>query len=331
MNSKIFFALNLIVTATLLSACNDSSISESDPNSAITASNAAQFAGGVRGVKILLNTNTTTGSFTAPTVLPSFTPIPATYPGADTVTQYLPGVSPTQYFALDGVTVIPKPSWLIDFQLGLTTTTATNACATFGSSANTFDIANTYRVSEANCGAVSNGTGSSVDPVFTRMVIDRDPSQIGVAENLMVQVDYQASALHLNSDGTSTNVEDNLDQLWKIFWNTTLNPTNAATPFSLFVPPNYAACSASGSGVTDAPGICAPTGTYRGAPIKTRQFIIPLSAYPNMNVLQFSRVKGRVNQSGGPAYLTAFCNGAAASDSPLCLGVVIYAITLMRM
>ena len=326
----------LLMMGAHLSACIGTTISESSLNSSISGSASTRFAGGTRGIKILFNTNTGTGSFTAPSLLPTATPIPVSYPGGDGVTAYNPGLSPTQYFALDGITVTAKPSWLIDFQVGMTSLTASSACATFGGSSNVFDVSSTFRVSEHDCGSAANGSGSSLDPIFIRAVLNRDSSQLGTAEILMVQVEYQASALHLNSDGLSTSIEDNLDQLWKIFWNSSLLPSVAASPFATFIPPNYSACIANGSGATSAPGSCDPTTSYRGAPIRTRQFIIPLSAYPTMSVIQLSRVKGRVNNTGFlnvgntiPAnYVNSFCS---LSDSPLCLGVVIYSVTLTRM
>lgn len=286
-----------------------------------------RFADGVKGVKLITSVASGTGSFTAPGTLPASTPIPSPYPGYDGVTTYLPGVKASQYFDLDGTTVIQKPSWLTDVQLGITSTSSSGACAAFGGSGS-LDAQNFYRVSEVDCGGgspVANGLGGSSDPVFVRIVLNRDQSLIGSAENLMLQVEYQASGLHLNSDGSSTtNPEDNLDQLWKIFWNSTLGVSAIPKPFSIFIPPNYGACLDSGSGSTGAPGNC--TGSYKGAPIKVKQVIIPLSAYPSMNVVQLTRVKGRVTQPGN--YVNSFC---PAGDSPLCLGVVIRSITLMRM
>ena len=264
-----------------------------------------------------------TGSFSAPSAVPTAMVIPSGYPGYDGASTYLPGVQPTQYFTADGSSALLKPDWLVDFQLGITSTSSSSACATFGGSG-TFDAQDFYRISEADCGSVSNGLGGGTDPVFARIVLNRDSSLIGTAENLMIQVEYQASGLHLNSDGSSTNPEDDLDQLWKIFWNSTLGVSSIPKPFAIFVPPNYGACLDSGSGSSGAPGSC--TGSYKGAPVKVKQILIPLSAYPDMSVIQLTRVKGRINQTGN--YVNSFCS---SSDSPLCLGVVIRSITLMRL
>lgn len=318
----------VIVAYACLQACSPTSVQEKISNNTATSSTTGtsqRFADGVKAVKIITSV-TAAGSFVNPASLPVSTPIPSPYPGYDGVTTYQPGVKATQYFALDGTTVIAKPSWLVDVQVGITGTTSASTCAAFGGSG-ALDAQNFYRVSEVDCGGgspVANGLGGGTDPVFVRVVLNRDNTYIGSGENLMMQVEYQASGLHLNSDGASASPEDNLDQLWKIFWNSTLGTSSIPKPFSIFVPPNYAACLDSGSGSTGAPGNC--TGTYKGSPIKVKQVIVPLSAYPSMNVIQLTRVKGRITQVGN--YVNSFCT---TSDSPLCLGVVIRSITLMRM
>ena len=284
-----------------------------------------RFATGLKAVKIITSTNTG-GSFSAPSAVPSLTPIPSPWPGNDGGTaQYLPGVSAETLYDLDGTTTILKPSWLRDFQLGITSTSASSACATFGGSGAS-DVSGYYRVSERNCGSVANGIGDSgSDPVFFRIVLDRDYTKIGSAENLMVQVEYQAGGLRPNTDlagNAFTNPEDGLDQLWKIFTNTSLALGTAGKPFSLFVPPNFAFCTGSGTG---AGAGC--TGNATGAPVTVRQFMIPLSANPDTSVIQFSRVKSRINAAGTGNYVNSFCS---SGDSPLCLGVVIRSVTLMR-
>ncbi len=297
------------------------------------------FAAGTKAVKINthINGSTTsavgaTSSFVVPTsVPPTSTPIPSPYPGYDGSRTYHAGVSATQFFDVDGSTIISKPSWLQDFQLGITgISSGAGACATFGG-AGTYDVTGYYRTSELECNhAADSGTGLSSDQVFLRLILDR--TVIGTAENLMLQVEYQASGIRLNSDGVSVNPENNLDQLWKIFWNSTLYTGTASNVFSLFVPPNMSACLNDGSGATGAPGNC--VSGYKGAPVSVKQIVIPLSAYPTMSVIQFSRMAGRINNtdtfSGGASvnYVSSFCT---ATDSPLCLGVVIKSVMLMRL
>jgi hypothetical protein len=286
-----------------------------------------RFASGLKAVKIITSVNSG-GSFATPAATPVLTPIPSPWPGSNEAgtTQYLPGVSPTTLYDLDGTTPILKPSWLRDFQLGITSTSASSSCATFGGSGSA-DASGFYRVSERNCGSVANGIGDSgSDPVFFRVVLDRDFTKFGSAENLLVQVEYQANGLRPNTDlngNPFTNPEDGLDQLWKIFTNTSLALGSAGNPLSLFVPPNFAFCSSGGTG--NGPNAC--TGNPTGAPVTVRQFLIPLSANPDISVVQFSRIKSRVNASGTGNYVNTFCT---SNDSPMCLGLVIRSVTLMR-
>ena len=314
-------------------ACKVTSTSQSSTTPAGATTNLASFVGGTKIVKIITSNSTTStppGSFSGfvsgTTTAPlAPTPVPSGYPGYDGAVTYVPGASATQFYDADGVTVITKPTWLTDVQLGLTGNSPSSECATFGGSGQ-YDVTSYYRVSEANCSTYS-GSGSNVDPVFIRIVLNRDNSVMGTGENLLVQIEYQSSAIRLNSDGTSSNPEDNVDQLWKVFWNTSLGATSVPKPFSVFVPPNFASCLPGGTGATGAPGSCpgATTNAYTGAPVTVKQIMIPLSAYPNLSVLQISRVKGRINGVGN--YVGNFCG---TSDSPLCLGLVVRSITLTR-
>ncbi|MBS1960250.1 MAG: hypothetical protein JST80_12305 [Bdellovibrionales bacterium] len=280
---------------------------------------------GAKAVKVITSKTSLTGSYAVPGILPAVTPIPPTYPGYDGSTTYNPGLSAYQYFDVDGTTVIAKPSWLVDVQLGITSLTASSACATFGGPG-ALDVQDYYRTSEANCTVAQDGTGAGSDKVFARIVLNRDTTYIGYGENLLVQIEYQAQGLHLNSDGAAAGtVESSLDQLWKVFWNSTLGAASPPKPFAVFVPPNYSACLQSGTLGAGAPGNC--TGSYRGAPIRVKQMIIPLSAYPTASVIQLSRVQSRISAAGPYNYVPSFCS----ADTPLCLGIVIRSITLMRM
>jgi len=325
-NAFRFFNILIFAAAIpVLQACSPAVQEKVTPVTTTQTATTQKFADGVKGIKIVTSIASGTGSFSAPSAVPTPALIPSGYPGSDGSATYLPGVQPTQYFTIDGSSALVKPDWLVDFQLGITSTSSSSACAAFGGSG-ALDAQNYYRISEADCGSTSNGLGGGTDPVFARIVLNRDSSLIGTAENLMIQVEYQASGLHLNSDGSSTNPEDDLDQLWKIFWNSTLGVSSLPKPFAIFVPPNYGACMDSGSGMSPGPpdDHCQDA-DYKGAPVKVKQILIPLSAYPDMSVIQLTRVKGRINQVGN--YVSSFCS----SDSPLCLGVVIRSITLMRM
>ena len=331
----------LILISSCIQACNGAtSAQESLIASSVSQSSAVRFAGGPKSVKIITSNALLSGSFPSPTPAPALTPIPSPFPGSLQGAAYLPGNPATRFYDVDGVTSVAKPAWLLDFQLGTTSTTPNLACAAFGGNDNA-DASSFYRVSETDCGNTVGGSGSNLDPVFIRIILNRNATSLGLGENLLMQVEYQASGLHLNTDGISQNPEDNLDQLWKIFWNSSLAAGSVPNAFSMFVPPQYSACLESGSQTTGMPGNC--TAGYRGAAITTKQIIIPLSAYPSMSVIQFSRLQGRINHSssdqftaspGDPVnYVKSFLSSDAecASNSPLCLGLVVRSVLLMRM
>ncbi len=320
---KRHLAWSAIMLSVWIGGCETTTDSVQTTTANVDSAAQNRFAPGLKAVKIITSVNVG-GSFATPTATPVLTPIPSPWPGSNDsgTTQYLPGVSAAILYDLDGTTPILKPSWLRDFQMGITSTSATTACAAFGGSGQ-----GNYRVSEANCGSVANGIGDpGSDPVFFRAILDRDFTKFGSAENLLVQVEYQANGLRPNTDlaGNSfSNPEDGLDQLWKIFTNTSLALGSAGKPLSLFVPPNFAFCAANGSG--NGTGSC--PGNPTGAPITVRQFLIPLSANPDVTVVQFSRIKGRINAGVPGNYVNTFC---PSSDSANCLGVVIRSVTLMR-
>ena len=170
-------------------SCNQPQTTElSSLLSSSNSSTGQAFASGTKAVKIVTSTNSTTGSFTLPGVLPAVSPIPILYPGYDGTSTYLPGVSAARYFDVDGATVISKPSWLIDVQLGVTTVTTAASCAKFGNAgASGKDVADYYRVSETDCAGTptgaNDGTGSGTDKVFARIVLSRDATVLGTADS----------------------------------------------------------------------------------------------------------------------------------------------------
>ncbi len=323
---KRHLALSAILLSVWLGGCE--TVTDSAQTTIASVDSAAQnrFASGLKAVKIITSVNVG-GSFIAPSATPVLTAVPSPWPGSNFsgTTQYRPGVSASVLYDLDGTTPILKPAWLRDFQMGITSTSATTTgpspvCAAFGGSGQGH-----YRVSEADCGTVANGIGDpGSDPVFFRAILDRDYTKFGSAENLLVQVEYQANGLRPNTDLDNipfTNPEDGLDQLWKIFTLSSLALGTSGKPLSVFVPPNYAFCAPNGSGS----GNC--SGNVNGAPITVRQFLIPLSIDPSISVVQFSRIKGRINAGGTGNYVNSFCG---SNDSANCLGVIIRSVTLMR-
>jgi len=299
------------------------------------------YAVGVRGVKIITSDDSVTGSFATPVSVPVPTTIPQGFPGYDGASVYRAGVSALHYFdpgSANGTLLPSKPDWIRDVQLGITDwpDSGSATCATFGRSGATrpYDVDRFYRISERDCGGVnSSGTvpGGTQDTAFIRIILNRDPVYLGSRENILLQIEYQATGLRFNPDPTvagSTNYspEDNVDQLWKVFWFSSLSQTTLPAPFSIFVPPVYASQAAQLS--------------RYGAPVTTKQIMIPISAYPNQSVIQISRVRGRSDDgfgssNAGIGYIDTACDDATVtppiSNSPLCLGLVIRSLTILRL
>ncbi len=322
---KIQFSRHLPLLAFLfLAACESQTQTEEASVALSTAGK--EFASGAKGVKLILSDGAG-GSFDEPLIAPSAVSIPLGYPGSGTGF-FIPGVSAkaTGYFELNGTTPIQKPSWITDVQLGVThaPSLAGGKCATFGRAANgSFDQDRFYRVSEVDCQAFQGADLGS--KAFIRVILNRDTAFFGTRENLMLQLEYRATGLRANSDGTDVNPELNLDQLWKVFWGETLLSSASLSPFSILIPPNYAHWCRSGTGSFDA-GTCAAPTAGQSAPAIVKQILIPLASNPKNTVIQIQRVLGRVNTNSG--YVTSFCSG---SDSPLCLGVVFHSLTLLRL
>jgi|GEM_PF-1902615 len=333
-SDKSFVKLRLcglpaLIMCIFLSACEMQTATEETSVALSTAGK--EFASGTKGFKVILSDGVG-GSFSplvSPAVVPVTTSIPVGYPGYGTGS-YVPGVSPmaTGYFDLDGTTLIPKPSWISDVQVGVTHLAgAGSACATFGRTG-AFDEPNFYRVSERDCASYASSTNAS--QVFIRIILNRDTAFLGTQENLMLQVEYQARGLRANSDGTNssggtiTNPELALDQLWKVFWGQTLLSGVSSSPFSIFIPPNHAHWCKSGSGSAPDASCDAPAGNQR-APIVTRQILIPIASSPKQTVIQLQRVGGR--GSSDPNYVSGF---GCPQDSPHCLGVVFRSLTVLR-
>ena len=302
----------------ILGAC-DASVGVDQSATAVPSSLKA-FASGVKAVRVNLSNDSLTGSFQSPGTGPVPVTIPDGYPGAGSGAQYLPGVAAYRYFDPSGLSVTQKPSWIQNIEIGVPTTATSHICAGFGTGG-TLDPMGFYRTSEADCLGASppilNGTGGTQDSAFIRIILNRDNAYLGTQENLLLQVEYQATGANFNSLDTTagTDPEAGLDQLWKIFLSDNLKYTSPRSPFSVFVPPNYACTSASCSGTSGA-------SVDRGSPITVKQILVPLSSLSSRNVIQFSRVKGRINSLDSTPWI---------SDAPLSVGVVFRSLTLIRM
>jgi hypothetical protein len=326
---KPFFRLVPLVALCLLPACLKQ-VQTDEGSYAIPKSEKA-FASGTRGVKLILS-DLNGGSFYAnpPLAIPNPAPIPVG-PGSGS-SVYSPGISARNYFKVDGTTPVAKPEWIHDVQLGVTDLPQTwlnnsnaSPCASFGrydSSSRPFDSVGFYRVSERDCNGYQGADNSS--KVFIRVILNRDTAYLGTLENLMLQVEYQATGLRANSDGTDPDPEKNLDQLWKVFWGESLSPTLSFTPFSIMIPPNYADWCRNGFGPLSG-STCSQPNSSRVAPAVVRQVLIPLSSNPDPFVIQLQRIRGRSNSD--MSYVQSFC---PSSNSPLCLGVVFRSLTILR-
>lgn len=348
------FSLACVLLATL-SACNG--LTGVTEKSYQIPDGSTKFASGTKAVRINLSNrpsasgNDPKGSFdlTATTSVSTFSPattlitIPSGYPGYDGSSTYYPGVSAAYYFDIDGSTPITKPSWIKDVQVGyrdLVSVTST-PCSTFGDSGTT-PVPYYFQTSEFNCHG-QTGTGRGQDQTFIRIILDRDQAYIGTKENLLIQLEYDATGLRLNPDhkdsagnfSSSANPEAYVDQLWKIFFGSSLASSGTPVPFSIVIPPNHAYHCPGGQGndFTNCVRAINPVTTVR-------QFVFPLSSLEEASYIQISRVRGgRRNFISGAqdsAYYFAGFPGATCgisstdAESPHCLGVVFRSLTLIR-
>jgi hypothetical protein len=341
-----YFSLLLqgIFLMTLLAACDgltgvsEKSIQIPDPST--------RFASGTKAVRINLSARPSAsgtepkGSFTVATtdLTPVSTPtvIPSGYPGYDGSSTYIPGASATYYYDLDGATPIAKPSWIKDIQVGFLNDPddAPGFCSAFANASAA--VPYQFQTSEYGCHGVATGTGGGTDRTFIRIILDRDQAYIGSKENLLLQLEYEATGFRLNPDNedsgggtsTSTNPETFVDQLWKVFSGTTLAATSGV-PFSMLIPPNHGFRLESGQGAP-----FTPVSTFTSVNT-VKQMVFPLASLTSAKYIQISRVRGgrRIFSSGSQdtAYYNGACgSGAAATNNPRCLGVVFRSITLIR-
>lgn len=182
-----------------------------------------------------------------------------------------------------------------------------------------------YRVSEMDCAntgyTLNNGTGGPNDPVYIRASFSRNSSYLGTGENIMVVLEYAASALNPAPSNPTTCFTGSLfsptntgcaDQVWQAFLKRDGN--DVVQPYLLLVPPHFAhisqAANSSGMGIV------------------TKQFFLPLAADSQLTTLQISRIKALATG----ATFQAVCNGASTpANSALCVGMVFHSITFYRM
>jgi hypothetical protein len=66
-----------------------------------------------------------------------------------------------------------------------------------------------------------------------------------------------------------------------------------------------------------------------GTGIQTKQFVLPLAGNPSLNVFQLSRTGSNIPPSTDAVNYPVFSN-LCGTNSPLCAGIVIYAVSLFR-
>jgi hypothetical protein len=303
-------------------------------------------AGGEKAVRIELRAiNGTSGSF------PS---VPGGYAGTTGPSGWIA----TQLLRPDGTVLANSPAsgswpaWLSSFDISLSGPSNSNStngdCARFAAAGEDtsalcdFKKAGTptvpcgasggyYRISEYDCHLGSQGTpsGKIDDGVQLRAVFNRSAGALGANENILVVIEYSASALNPPVANPSQCFSGGVfapeactDIIWKAFLKTSPGQANAA-PFLLFIPPALAYVEPSiglnGSG---------------GGGVSTKQFVLPLASNAALNTLQISRMvstsTGMQTGAGTPFQKTCHPGGSGAANSANCAGAVFYSITFFR-
>ncbi len=296
-------------------------------------------AAGVKTVKIYFKASETSGSFDAPSAKGT-----EAKPGA--------GLQAIRLFSADGTVMSSGgpsaptwPRWLTAVELGVSGSNNVAApsadCARFSapgeSSASQCKIVNSagvskaiscggpsgfYRVSEVDCaGSVTaNGDGGPGDGVYVRVQLNRDPAAIEPGENLLAILEFSASGLHSAPVQPSECVQNGKltpefcsDTTWKAFIKH--SSKDVVQPFLLVAPPLLARMQPD-------------TALVGGSEVQTKQIVIPLASDPALSVFQLSRTSGA--DPTDEALKAACLGGKTIGNSPLCAGMILYSLTLMR-
>jgi hypothetical protein len=290
----------------------------------------ATVAAGARAVKIFFQASTS-ASFDAP-VSNLIGTAAAVGSGLQAVRVYNGDGS---VLALNGPTDPSWPTWLKSFEIGLSgsaNSSATNPhCANFVYSAESASLPtclpgsyncgaplNQFRVSEYDCTSAAAGNGGPSDGIYFRAVFNRATTSLGSAENILVTIEYSASALNAApasplscfSGGVFT-PESCSDFTWRAYLKHTAS--EVVQPFIVFVPPISSSSLQAGTG------------------LNAKQIFLPIAADPTLTTFQLSRTGSILTP--GTANFNADCLNAHASgngDSPLCAGMIFYSISFYR-
>ncbi|MFN7684276.1 MAG: hypothetical protein ACK5QT_02570 [Oligoflexia bacterium] len=312
---------------------------------------AQSIPSGAKSVKIIFKQGSN-GSFGAVSASTAVTGLSTT-----TTPDLTGGYEASTFFTTDATPAsMTRPNWLTGVSVtlaGSSNTGALNpACGSFASTnagSNDSDCGfdsnlncngpvGFYRVSEADCanlissgaGAAIAGTGLSSDPVAVKIFLNRSTAALGSTENLLLVIEYQASGLLGSPTNPGNCVDTNTglplwsndcaDQAYTLYART--RNSNDAIRLQTLIPPQ-------GGRVIGTPAT-APTSFTFGGPIQTKQIIVPLSTLTGgQNVIQLSRSFGLTH--GGLRNFSSYClNPSGGGNTPLCLGLVLYSISIFR-
>lgn len=305
-----------------------------------SAATAATTSNSARAARIIFRNTYPFGSFDAAAAAGT-----AAVPGSGLPATRLfnPDGSP---LATNGPTGANWPAWVSSIEIGVSGSangSAQNAdCARFAKSREDTDTlcdfnldgtaetacgaaAGIFRVSEYDCakGAAANGIGGPNDGVYVRVVLDRSTDKLAANENLLAVLEYAASGLNAApaaptacfTGGTFNAANPGCgDMNWQIYLKH--NAYEVVQPFLMLVPPTLASVNTTlGTG---------------GSGVSTRQFILPLAGDADLRVLQLSRIRGLPISS---PHFGDVCNtnGPTSANSALCVGMILYSLTLYRM
>lgn len=321
------------------------------------AASTSSIPGGAMAAKFIFKNSYPDGSFKA-------------YSGTGTTATPGSGHQATSVFNPDGSLLSSSntkdnaawPKWVKSLEIGIsgaTNTAAANAnCARFaGATESTqkccFRFTNScdateqfncgtqsglFRVSEKDCmsSTINDGTGGPNDGVYIRIVLDRSTTYLGASENIMAVVEYAAASLRpapqdptkcfVNGKFTPTNVGCS-DFSWQLFLKH--STTEVVQPFMTMIPPTPFALKTNASNVSGAALIA--NSTVNAGGVASKQFVLPISRDSGLNTIQFSRITAMPTTTVIDKDGYTFANYCSVSNSPLCVGLVIYSITLYRM
>jgi len=334
---KIRLALLALASSFATSSCfiqNGVTAIPAASTSAVGTSNAPTYPAGPRAVKFFFNNSqySPQASFGLPA--PGGT-LPQAGAGFMATKAYLP----SGVILANGTSDPNWPAWIGSLELGLSganNTSANNAdCGRFADTndplaqcfgagvANCGAPTGVFRVSEMDCsrntGAPPTPNGTATDGIYIRTTFNRATNALGATENIMAVIEYTASSINappanpvscLNASGVFDPTTPGCsDEVWRAYLNH--SPSEIAQPFLLLVPPSANFANPAQNTLT--------TG------VTAKQIFLPLASDSGLSVFQISRVSSITPPAGQ-------CNGGSIpSNSPFCVGLVLYSITFYRM